>query len=297
MKYSFRQLEVFLAVAHYQNISKAADTLAMSQSATSSALSDFEKQFNVQFFDRIGKKLQLNELGRALRPQARALLDHALDFQQRLVQQRSAPVLNVGATLTIGNYLLVGVMARYMAEQPGAKIHLHVANTAIITDKVRNFELDVGLIEGEHHHPELLVIPWLEDELVVFCSPQHPFAALKTLHDEHLLAATWILRERGSGTRQTFDRAMHGLLAEMELGLELEHTEAIKRAVAANLGIGCLSRVTVEDEFQRGSLVPLAVPHRNFSRRFYFITHRDKYLSSGITHWLDLCRQLERKTE
>lgn len=296
MKYSFRQLEVFLAVAHYQNISKAADTLAMSQSATSSALSDFEKQFNVQFFDRIGKKLQLNELGRALRPQARALLDHALDFQQLLVQQRSAPVLNVGATLTIGNYLLVGVMARYMAEQPGAKIHLHVANTAIITDKIRNFELDVGLIEGEHHHPELLVIPWLEDELVVFCSPQHPFAALNTLHDAHLLAATWILRERGSGTRQTFDRAMHGLLAEMELGLELEHTEAIKRAVAANLGIGCLSRVTVEDEFQRGSLIPLAVPHRNFSRRFYFITHRDKYLSSGITRWLDLCRQLEQKT-
>lgn len=296
MKYSFRHLEVFLAVAHYQNISKAADTLAMSQSATSSALSDFEKQFNVQFFDRIGKKLRLNELGRALRPQARALLDHALDFQQLLTQQRSAPVLNVGATLTIGNYLLVEIMARYMTEQPGAKVHLHVANTAIITDKVRNFELDVGLIEGEHPHPELLVIPWLEDELVVFCSPQHPFAALDAMSDEHLRAATWILRERGSGTRQTFDRAMHGLLAEMELGLELEHTEAIKRAVAANLGIGCLSRVTVEDEFQRGSLIPLAVPQRNFSRRFYFITHRDKYLSSGIAYWLDLCRQLEQKT-
>lgn len=294
MKYSFRQLEVFLAVAHYQNISKAADALAMSQSATSSALSDFERQFNVQFFDRIGKKIQLNELGRAIRPQARALLDHALTFQQSLQGQAACSALNVGATLTIGNYLLIEIMARYMKEMPGAKVQLHVANTTTITEQVRNFELDVGLVEGEFAHPELQVLPWLEDELVVFCSPQHAYASLKTLSDVELLAATWILREPGSGTRQTFDRAMHGLLTELEPGLELEHTEAIKRAVEANLGLGCLSRVTVNDEFKRGSLVPLQVPHRNFKRRFYFILHRDKYLSAGIRHWLDLCQQAHR---
>ncbi len=294
MKYSFRQLEVFLAVAHYQNISKAADALAMSQSAASSALSDFERQFNVQFFDRIGKKIQLNELGRAIRPQARALLDHALTFQQSLQGQAACSALNVGATLTIGNYLLIEIMARYMKEMPGAKVQLHVANTTTITEQVRNFELDVGLVEGEFAHPELQVLPWLEDELVVFCSPQHAYASLKTLSDVELLAATWILREPGSGTRQTFDRAMHGLLTELEPGLELEHTEAIKRAVEANLGLGCLSRVTVNDEFKRGSLVPLQVPHRNFKRRFYFILHRDKYLSAGIRHWLDLCQQAHR---
>lgn len=291
MKYSFRQLEVFLAVAHYQNISKAADTLAMSQSATSSALSDFERQFDVQFFDRIGKKIQLNELGRAIRPRARALLDHALTFQQSLQGQAACSLLNVGATLTIGNYLLIEVMARYMKEMPGAKVRLHVANTATITEQVRNFELDVGLVEGEFAHPELQVLPWLEDELVVFCSPQHAYAKHQSLSDADLLAATWILREPGSGTRQTFDRAMHGLLTELEPGLELEHTEAIKRAVEANLGLGCLSRVTVNDEFKRGSLLPLQVPHRNFKRRFYFILHRDKYLSAGINHWLNLCQQ------
>ena len=124
---------------------------------------------------------------------------------------------------------------------------------------------------------------------MVFCSPEHPLAGRAALSDADLEAATWILREPGSGTRQTFDRGMHGLLPGLNVLLELQHTEAIKRAVEAGLGIGCLSRVTLAEAFRRGSLVPLAVPHRDFSRRFYFVLHRQKYRSRGIARWLALC--------
>ncbi len=291
MRYSLKQLRVFLKVAHYQNISKAALDLAMSQSAVSSSLSDFEKHYDIQLFDRNGKKLQLNELGRALRPQAQALFEQAQVFEQLLQQQSTTPALRVGATLTIGNYLAVGIMAQYMKQHPGAEVQLHVANTASISQQVKNFELDIGLIEGELQSPELNVFPWREDELVVFCSPGHPLAGRKSLRDKDLLAATWILRESGSGTRQTFDRAMAGLLSQIDVGLELEHTEAIKRAVEADLGISCLSRVTLGEAFARGSLVPLAVPQRDFRRHFYFILHRQKYLSSAIESWMALCKK------
>ena len=104
------------------------------------------------------------------------------------------------------------------------------------------------------------------------------------------IKAQWILREHGSGTRQTFDRAMHGLINELDVHLEFEHTEAIKRAVEAGLGLGCLSVIPLADAFKRGSLVPLKMKHRDMSRQFYFVTHNKKFPSRGLQSWLDCCR-------
>lgn len=293
MRYSLRQLQVFLAAAHFENITRAAESLSMSQSAASSALKELEQQFDIQLFDRIGKRLQLNELGRLIRPQAEALLAQATELETCFNQHQQPGHLNVGATLTIGNYLAVDLMARYMAEQPQAKVTLDVENTAAIARKVLNFELDIGLIEGELQHPDLDVLPWRPDHLVVFCSPSHPLAQRceQALTDDDLRAATWILRERGSGTRQTFDRIMSGLLPELQVLLELQHTEAIKRAVEASLGLGCLSAVALVEAFKRGSLVPLKIPQRNSERWFYFILHKQKYRSAGVQRWIDLCQQ------
>ena len=293
MKYSFRQLEVFLAAANFQNITRAAESLAMSQSAASSALKELENQFDIQLFDRVGKRLQLNELGRLYRPKVEAVLAQAKELEQAFSKHTEVGALKVGATLTIGNYLAVGVMAQYMNTPTHPRVSLEVANTSTIARRVKDFELDIGLIEGELHATELEVLPWRGDELVVFCSPEHPLASKTSLTDDDLREATWIMREQGSGTRQSFERGMHGLLSDLNVLLELEHTEAIKRAVETNLGIGCLSEVVLEDAFRRGSLVPLKVPeHRQFDRQFYFILHKQKYRSAGIDAWMELCRQL-----
>ncbi|MBW7470252.1 LysR substrate-binding domain-containing protein [Marinobacter sp. F4218] len=293
MKYSFRQLEVFLAAAHFQNITRAAESLAMSQSAASSALKELENQFDIQLFDRVGKRLQLNELGRLYRPKVEAVLAQAKELERAFSKHSEVGALKVGATLTIGNYLAVGVMAQYMNTPTHPRVSLEVANTSTIARRVRDFELDIGLIEGELHSSELEVLPWRGDELVVFCSPSHPLANKTSLNDDDLREATWIMREQGSGTRQSFERGMHGLLSDLNVLLELEHTEAIKRAVETNLGIGCLSEVVLEDAFRRGSLVPLKVPeHRQFDRQFYFILHKQKYRSAGIDAWMELCRKL-----
>ena len=294
MKFSFRQLEVFLAAAHFQNITRAADSLAMSQSAASSALKELESQFDIQLFDRVGKRLQLNELGRLYRPKVESVLAQARELEQAFSKHSEVGALKVGATLTIGNYLAVGVMAQYMNTPTRPRVSLEVANTSTIARRVKDFELDIGLIEGDLQSSELEMIPWREDELVVFCSPSHPLATKGKLTDDDLREATWIMREQGSGTRQSFERGMHGLLPDLNVLLELEHTEAIKRAVEADLGIGCLSQVVLVDAFRRGSLVPLEVPeHRRFDRQFYFILHKQKYRSAGIDAWMELCRGLE----
>lgn len=293
MKFTLRQLEVFLEVSRHQNLTRAAKALSMSQSAASSALKELEQQFSTQLFDRIGKRLQLNHLGHQIRPEAEALLDKAQQLENKLSSQALTGKISVGATLTIGNYLAVNIVAQMKRDRPDTHIALEVANTSTIAEKVLNFDLDIGLVEGELHHHDLKVQPWCDDELVVFCAPDHPFRSCQELSDQELLEAQWILRETGSGTRQAFNRAMHGLLPNMKVAMELQHTEAIKRAVEAGLGIGCLSRITLLDAFKRGSLIPLSVPGRDLSRQFYFILHRQKYLSQGIQQLISLCQQWE----
>ena len=290
MRYTFKQLEVFLAIANHQNVSAAAQELSMSQSAASESLKALESQFDIQLFDRIGKKLQLNELGKSVRSEASTLIERASNLELSLRQHARVKDLKVGATLSIGNYLAINMLSEFKQCYPSASIILDVANTTEIAERVHNFELDIGLIEGEVNENDLHVEPWRDDELVVFCSPSHPFANKPLLEDMHLRDAKWVLRESGSGTRQAFDYAMHGLISKLNIELELQHTEAIKRAVQSNIGIGCLSRITLEDAFKRGTLVPLSAPQRDFKRQLFIIQHRQKYQSAGMTAWLKICR-------
>jgi DNA-binding transcriptional LysR family regulator len=290
MRFSLRQLEVFTAVARHESVSRAAGELAMSQSAVSGSLAELERQFAVRLFERIGKRLDLSELGRSLRPRAEALCAQARELERGFSGEHDAGQLRVGATLSIGNYLCAPLMARFMREHPGSKVTLHVANTAEIAWRVKNYEIDVGLVEGELVDPELEVTRWRRDELCVFASPKHPLASRKRLSDADLKGAAWILREHGSGTRQTFEHAMRGLLPELQVALELEHTEAIKSAVKAGLGLGCVSRVTLVDAFKHKSLVPCHVPDRDFRRYFFFVVHKQKFKSRALTSFIELCR-------
>ena len=146
MRYSLRQLEVFLATARHENVTRAAASLAMSQSAASGSLKDLEQQFDVQLFDRVGKRLQLSELGLQLRPQAENLLAQARGFEQALAGDDVVGRLQIGATLTIGNYLAVGMIADFRRRHPDADVALSVANTQTIAERVAGFELDLGLI-------------------------------------------------------------------------------------------------------------------------------------------------------
>ena len=118
MKYSLRQLEVFLAIAEHGNITKAAVQLSMSQSAASDALKELEHRLDIQLFERIGKRLQINQLGRSLQGSAHDLIERAETLERELTSQRISGDLKVGATLTIGNYLAVPIIAEFTKSYP-----------------------------------------------------------------------------------------------------------------------------------------------------------------------------------
>lgn len=300
MKYSLRQLEIFVAISRTASVSRAAEDLSLSQSATSTSLSEFEKQFDLQLFDRLGKSLRINETGQQLLPRAVELLDRAKEIEALLQGHAGFGHMKIGATLTVGNYLATILVAKFLQMHPESRIQLQVHNTSTIVQQIANHELDLGLIEGDCHHPDIEVQPWVADELVVFCAPSHPLAKLRKVtrevtrevEIEQLLQEHWILREKGSGTRETFDRAFHNYHARLNIRLELEHTEAIKRAVESGLGIGCISRLALKDAFRRGSLVALATPNLDLGRYFHFLWHKQKYQTTGMREFLSLCRKL-----
>lgn len=291
MKLTLRQLEIFAAIAKTQNVSRAAENLAMSQSAASNALVELERLYDCPLFDRIGKSLQLNATGQGLLPRAESLLAQARDIESYLGGDQLGP-LTIGATLTIGNYLATLIVADYLRQHPAAPVQLHVANTDHIVERLLSFDCDFAMIEGDVSHPELIIEPWLEDELVVFCAPQHPLAAAGEADNARLAEQAWILRERGSGTRGQFDREIARHLPRLDLRLELEHTEAIKRAVESGLGISCLSRLALREALRRGSLVEIRTPQFDLRRRFHFAHHRQRTPTTAMRRLRELCDSL-----
>lgn len=297
MRYSLRQLEVFAAIGQHGTVSEAAERLSMSQSAASTSLSELERQFDCKLFDRNGKRLRLNEIGRLLLPKAHELLDRAAEVEAMLAGGTAFGSLRVGATLTIGNYLGTLLVGEFMRRHSGSRVTLEVSNTTRIAERVKEFELDLGLIEGECDDPELDMTDWVADELTIFCAPDHPLATRRQVNVNHVLEEWWIVREPGSGTRQTLDRAMRLWRKRWKIRLELEHTEAIVHAVQAGLGIGCVSRLALKESFRHGSLIELKLKEIDLSRKFHFLLHKQKYRTPGIDAFLRLCREVSANTQ
>lgn len=294
MKHTLRQLEVFVAIARLENVSRAAEDLSLSQSAASTALAELERQFDCKLFDRMGKVLKLNELGRSLLPMAAEVLSRTTEIESILQGKSTFGLLKVGATLTIGNYLATLLIGSFMKQHQDCQVQLHVQNTNSVMQQVAQYDLDLGLIEGNCHHPDLQVEPWIEDELTVFCSPQHALAKQGSASLDELLTSSWVLREQGSGTRETFDHALRHHQSRLDVRMVLEHTEAIKRAVESGIGLACISRLALKDDIARGNLVALATPELDLKRQFMFVWHKKKYQTAAVRAFLNHCRLLTR---
>lgn len=289
MKFTVRQLQIFLAIAKCQNISKAAEQLHMSQSAASEALLNFEHAYNVRLFDRVNNKLVLNAIGKTVQAEAEILLSHCQSFENVLTGHTEFGHIKVGASFTIGNHLVTRYLADYMQEYPNAEVKLETANTPEVANQVLNYEVDIGMIESEYQHKDLELIRWKEDELVVFCAADHPLAKKKTLRIKDIREAQWILREPESGARHSFDKAIAKILPDIKIYLELRHNEAIKNAVESGLGIGCLSKIVLERNLANGDLVPLKLPKCDMRRNLYFVLPKRRFHIKAISDWMRIC--------
>ncbi|WP_367299479.1 DNA-binding transcriptional regulator YeiE [Hafnia alvei] len=286
MHITLRQLEVFTEVLKCGSTTQASSALSLSQSAVSAALSDLETQLSVRLFDRVGKRLVVNEHGRLLYPKAMALLEQAGEIEALF--QSEAGALRIAASSTIGNYILPKMIAGYRRDFPAVPLELNVGNSRDVINAVADFRVDLGLIEGPCHMPDLLTQTWQQDELVVFAAPDHPLLQAPVTLDA-LARAPWILREAGSGTREVVEHILLSHLSHFDLVMELGNSEAIKHAVRYGIGISCLSRRVIEEQLQTGVLVEVPVPLPRLNRALYLIHHRQKHMSKALERFLSYC--------
>ncbi len=279
MKTTMKQLQVFTSIARNGSLKMAAEERFITQPAASMSLSELEKQLGEKLFDRVGRQLELNSLGRTLLPKALDVLERVKEIEE-IAQHVEADVtgtLKVSASSTIGNYLIPRVIGCFVRQHPASRLLLDVGNTEHVVKELLHFNVDMGLIEGFCEHPHIDVTPWFPDRMVIVASPDHPLAKIKAPTAEDIFRSQWILRERGSGTRDVFERALGGQAHRLSVFLELGHAEAIKQAVEAGLGISCMSVHVLKRSLREGATVEIPTPFWNLRRMFCLLVHKKKY--------------------
>lgn len=268
-----RRLQVFHAVAKHLSFTKAAEALFMTQPAVTFQVKQFEEQLQTRLFDRAQGRISLTPAGRIALDYAERILALSAELDTRLKDiggQVAGPLL-IGASMTIGEYVLPQLIGQFKARHPEVAPSLFVGNSETVQDRVAEHTLDLGFIEGDSHLASLHNEVCCEDELQVVCGPTHPLATAAYARPVALTEHPYVSREAGSGTRAVIDRYLQevGVAPDsMNMVVELGSPEALKGLVATGLGFAIMSRVIAAKELQLGQLVqvPLKPPLiRNFS--------------------------------
>ncbi len=292
MAITFRQLEIFIAVAETQQVTRASKDLFLTQSAVSMSLGELENQLGGPLFDRHGRSLLLNDRGRYLLPLAKGILYQVINVESMLTEQRDtvAGSLEIVASSTIGNYVLPYLVGAFMRLHPEAHINMLVVNTLHAEELVKKGEADLGFVEGGISVDSLRATPWFEDELAIIISPTHKLGQKETFSiPDDLRQTNWVMREEGSGTAQIFREKLGRHADLLKVVTKMGHTEAIKKAVESGIGAACLSQLTVCRETEQGWLKYLPIEGVDMRRQLYIIQHREKVVTRLMEEFLSFC--------
>lgn len=285
------QLHVFKIVADKKSFSGSAQTLFISQPAVSMHIKSLEEHFGVRLFDRNTQQVTITEAGRVLyeyTDKILSLLDGAEKDISRLTG-RIQGLLSVGASFTVGEYVIPKILGSFKKQHPLVRALLQVTNTDHIVHLVLKQEIDLGLVENRVDNPGLIAKPFLQDELIVVLPTDHTSAEQQLISIDELIALPLVLREQGSGTRKiTEDRLKEeGVnLFALNVVMELGSTEAVKEAVEAGFGATIISKLAVQKEFKLGTLVPVKIKDVSLSREFYVIHNKDKFQTSLVEEFI-----------
>ena len=287
MKITLKQLEVFLAVYHQGSTVAAAAQVFLSQSAVSMSLAELEKHLDTILFQRVGKRLLPTQQAHMLSSLAGGALKQVEQIEY-LFNLKVARLV-IGASTTIGNYLLPKMIRDFQGLYPEIDISLAIFNTTDICQGLLNYEYDLGFIEGDNPFVELKARVWTEDELVLFAAQNSRFlesgGVLSNIRD--LERVPLILRGTGSGTRTFVQQNLLQYLETIDI-LELGNSEAIKQAVINDLGVGCLSRFALQDLLELNKIQVLSIRDAEaLIRPLYFLENKKSVHSDAYNKFVD----------
>ncbi|AGB41601.1 transcriptional regulator [Halobacteroides halobius DSM 5150] len=290
---NLRQLKIFKKVCQTGTMSQAADQMYITQPAISQTISDLESKLEVKLFERLNQKLVLTYAGKILLEYSNKILllvdevENSIEGISNLKQGK----LRIGASMTIGTYLLPNIINQFNNEYKSIEINLTIDNSSIIEELILDNQIDIGLVEGPTQSKDITTDSFFVDHLNLVCSPQHRWANQKLITPTQFHNESFIMREEGSGTREVIE----DILAKHKLSYKIKHVlnniEAIKKAVSANIGISVLPKIAIQEEIDAGELVTAKIKDINFIRKFSLIHHQDKYKSKLFKKFISYLKE------
>ena len=291
---NFNQLKIFYTVAKKKSFTMAARELFLTQPAVTIQIQKMEKDYETKLFDRVGKKIFLTESGKILFPYAEKILTLFAQTKEALIDVKGlkSGKLTIGASATVGSYYLPKIFEVFGKKYPGIEIEMNLSNSYIVVEDVLALKNDLGFVSRLHHLERLVVIPFLEEELVLIVPPDHPLAYKEGVSLEDLSGQSFILREMGSATRELVEESVRRKGVSMKVVMDLASNEAIKKAVEDGLGISIISKYVVKKEVEQGLLRMVILAEEKIMRKFFIIYHEDKYLSTTLRTFLKVASEL-----
>jgi len=300
LQIDFRHLETFCRVADLKSFSKAADDLFLTQPTISGHILSLEQSLSLRLFDRTSREVRLTKAGEVFLKYASKILSFRKDLLNALSEfsQGVRGELSLGASTIPGEYLLPKLLGDFKKEHPHVIISLKIADTKEIIQYVFQDNVEFGIIGAKLNHPSLHYEKYEEDEIIVVAPPDHPLTRKKRVNIEELSKVPWIIREEGSGTQMSVEKALRKKgksLKQFHVVMEMGSTSSVKEGVKAKLGLAFLSKRAAEEEMVQGFLSRIDVEGIELiSRQIYIVTHRGRTLSPIGMEFL---RFLKRKKE
>ena len=279
---TLEQLRLFVAVAKFEHVTRAAEAVNLTQSAVSAAIAALESRYGVKLFHRIGRRIELTDEGRQFLDEAHAVLARAAAAELALTEMSGLKrgVLVVKASQTIASYWLPSRLVAFRHAYPQIEVRLSIGNTAQVAEAVAEGAAELGFIEGQINDPALELTVVDSDRLVIVVAKGHRWMTKQRVSPEELIQENWVLREPGSGTRSEFEAALakRGVaVGRLKVVLELPSNEAVRAAVEAGAGATAISELVAASGFRSGALA--RVGFKLPDRTFHVVRHRERYHS------------------
>ena len=287
---TLRHLKIFVTVCKTGSATAAGEKLFIAQPSVSLAISELEDYYGIKLFDRIAKRLHITEAGKHFLQYATHIVGLFEDMEKEIKNFDAMGVIRIGASITIGNYLLPGYIKEFKQLHPQMDVKAVIDNSDKIQQYVLSNQIDIGLIEGTLNSPYIIDQKFRDDDLVLICANDHTFAGLKNIELSQLQQENFILRESGSAGREIFSRAMITYGLEISPAWESTSTQAIVRAVQANLGVSVLPYLLVKDSLDRDEINQFHLNGMQFRQNFCVIHHRNKFLTESAKDFITLCK-------
>ncbi|WP_454053320.1 LysR family transcriptional regulator [Clostridium sp. Marseille-Q7071] len=285
-----RHLRIFKAVCEERSITKASEKLFMTQPAVSHAISELEEYLGIYLFDRISRKLYLNETGKLFLEKAIKLLDLYDDLEQNARELEDNATIKIGSSITIANFILPQAIKKFETICKNTPTKVIIDNARNVENMLLNNEIDLGLIEGVIYNEELIKIPFSAYPLAVICSSKHKFALEESIDFNTLIRERLLLREEGSAIRDVFDSAL--LLHNIRVNPEWTsvNSQALIYAVKQGLGISVLPKILVEKEISNRELFEVKVNNFELISVNHIVFHKDKIQTKSFKTLIEIIK-------